>query len=58
VANTCALLNLETTKASIFTSLTTDILLLLIMLAGLFHQDLVKGNAFGLGRTLWKQVRL
>jgi len=55
VANTCELLNLETTKASIFGSLSTDILLLLIMLVGLFNQDLVKGNAFGLGRTLWKQ---
>ena len=57
MADTCALLNLETTKASIFTSLTTDILLLVIMLVGLFNQDLVTGNAFGLGRTLWKQVR-
>jgi len=54
-ANTCAILNLETTKASIFGSFTTDILLLLIMLVGLFHQDLVGSNTFGLGRTLWKQ---
>ncbi|KAI0281966.1 hypothetical protein BGY98DRAFT_1094577 [Russula aff. rugulosa BPL654] len=55
LADTCALLNLEITKASVFGSLTTDILLLLIMLVGLFKQDLVRGNAFGLGRTLWKQ---
>ncbi|KAF8496195.1 hypothetical protein F5888DRAFT_415286 [Russula emetica] len=54
-ANTCALLNLEITKASMFGSLATDILLLVVMLVGLFHQDFVKGNAFGLGRTLWKQ---
>jgi len=54
-ANTCALLNLESTKPSIFASLSTDIFLLLIMLVGLFNQDLVSGNAFGLGRTLWKQ---
>jgi hypothetical protein len=56
VENTCALLNLEITKYSIFGSLTTDILLLVIMLVGLFNQDLVTGNTFGLGRTLWKQV--
>lgn len=38
-------------------SLATDILLLFIMLVGLFNQDLAAGNAFGLGRILWKQVR-
>lgn len=54
-ANTCALLNLNVTKASIFGSLSTDILLLVIMLVGLFNQDMIAGNAFGLGRTLWKQ---
>jgi hypothetical protein len=56
-ANTCALLNLESTKPTVIGSLVTDVVLLLIMLVGLFRMRLETGGAFGLARILWKQVQ-
>jgi len=53
--NTCALLNLETTKPTVIGSLTTDIALLFIMLIGLIRMRLKTGTVFGLAHILWKQ---
>jgi hypothetical protein len=39
-----------------FVSFTTDTILLLIMLFGLFRLHFHKSSAFGMGRLLWKQV--
>jgi hypothetical protein len=36
-------------------SLTTDIILLFIMLFGLFGLRFYKSSAFGMGRLLWRQ---
>jgi hypothetical protein len=38
-------------------SLIADVVLLLIMLVGLLRLSLGAGDAFGLERVLWKQVR-
>jgi hypothetical protein len=46
--------NFESTKPAIIGSFVSDIVLLLIMLIGLRP---LRGGAFALGRTLWKQVR-
>ena len=47
--------NFESTKPAIIGSFVSDIVLLLIMLIGLRP---LRGGAFALGHTLWKQVRL
>jgi len=54
-ANTCVLLNLETTRPNIIASLVTDVVLLLIMLIGLLHVRIEASGTFILGRVLWKQ---
>ncbi|KAI0281967.1 hypothetical protein BGY98DRAFT_1094578 [Russula aff. rugulosa BPL654] len=50
----CVLLNAETSKPNIISSLVTDVALLLIMLVGLFRLRR-EGTAFGAGRILWNQ---
>lgn len=48
---------MEATKPTVFTTLITDVVLLLIMLVGLLRMRFDAGGAFALGRILWKQVR-
>jgi hypothetical protein len=50
------LVNTESNKLNIIVSLASDVILLLIMLAGLFRLRLQEGD-FGLGRILWNQVQ-
>ena len=51
------MLKFEATKPTVFASLLTDVVLLLIMLIGLLRLRLGAGGAFGLRRLLWNQVR-
>ncbi|KAN0118812.1 hypothetical protein V8E52_004923 [Russula decolorans] len=51
----CVLLNAETSKPNIISSLVTDVVLLLIMLAGLVRLRIGKNGPFGLARILWNQ---
>ncbi|KAF8487390.1 hypothetical protein DFH94DRAFT_25267 [Russula ochroleuca] len=51
-AVTCIVANIESTKPAIIGSLVSDIGLFLVMLIGLLP---LRGGAFALGRTLWKQ---
>jgi hypothetical protein len=50
------LLNIESSKPNITVTLVTDIILLLIMLAGLLRIRLHGGGTCGLWRLLWKHV--
>ena len=54
---TCVLLNAESNKPSIISSLVTDVVLLLIMLMGLLRSRIGKGGGFGVRRVLRNQVR-
>jgi len=54
-ANSCARLNLESTKPALIGSLITDVVLLLIMLSGVLRLRLEAVGAFDLGHILWKQ---
>jgi hypothetical protein len=56
-ANSCILVNFDSTLPTIIVSFVSDIGLLLIMLIGLLRLRLKTGGAFVLGRFLWKQVR-
>jgi hypothetical protein len=56
-ATTCTLLNLETNKPAVISTLATDVVLLLIMSIGLLRMHLEVDNVSALGRALWKQVR-
>ena len=49
--------NIEATKPTVFGSFIVDFVLLVIMLIGLLRHRHKTGGEFGLGRTLWKQVR-
>ena len=51
------MLKFEATKPTVFASLLTDVVLLLIMLIGLLRLRLGAGGTFDLGRLLWNQVR-
>jgi len=51
----CEILNTESTKASVLVTLVTNIILFLIMFAGLLHLRRQGGNMPGLWRTLWRQ---
>ncbi len=53
----CIMLDSGILKSNIMCSLIADILSLLIMLIGLFRLPLGEGDAFGLERILWNQVR-
>ena len=52
----CIVLNSESTKLYIIIVVTTDIVLLLTMLVGLFRWRRDGGGGFGIGGLLWKQV--
>jgi hypothetical protein len=54
-ATTCTLLNLETNKPAVISTLATDVVLLSIMIIGLFRMHLETDSVFALGRVLWKQ---
>jgi hypothetical protein len=47
---------MQSNKINIIAQLTSDVILLLIMVAGLLRLRLEIGD-FGLGRILWNQVR-
>ena len=49
-------LNTESSKLNFIVTLITDIMLLLIMLAGLFRLRYYERGTLGLGRLVWKQV--
>ncbi|KAH9984312.1 hypothetical protein BJV74DRAFT_586907 [Russula compacta] len=51
----CSVSKLESTKSNIIITLTTDIVLLLIMLVGLLRLRYQSGGAFGIASILWKQ---
>lgn len=54
-ATTCTLLNLETNKPAVISTLATDVVLLLVMVIGLFRMHLEVESVFALGRILWNQ---
>jgi len=54
VANTCSVLNTDSSKYNITISLSTDVILFTAMLVGLFRLRLGAGT-LGLGRLLWTQ---
>jgi hypothetical protein len=56
-ANTCVLLNSESTKPTVVGALVTDIPLLLFVFLGLLRLCLEAGGEFGLGRNHWKQLQ-
>jgi hypothetical protein len=58
VSGTCGINNLENNKATIISMFTTDFILLVIMLVGLFRMGVRRVGTFALGRLLWKQVML
>ncbi|KAH9984317.1 hypothetical protein BJV74DRAFT_587128 [Russula compacta] len=51
----CIALNIKSSKLNVIVTLTTDIVLLLIMLVGLLRLRLHGGGTFGIGLFLWKQ---
>jgi hypothetical protein len=57
VAETCIVLNFDSTKPTAIGALVTDIALLIIMLIGLIRLRLEAGGVFVLERVLWNQVR-
>ncbi|KAH9984375.1 hypothetical protein BJV77DRAFT_194090 [Russula vinacea] len=54
-ANTCILVNFDSTKSTVIVSFVSDIGLLLVMLIGLLRLRLGRDGAFVLGSFLWKQ---
>jgi len=54
VARTCSVLNTDISKYNLLSTLCTDVILFITMLAGLFRLRLGAGT-FGLGRLLWTQ---
>jgi len=55
-ATTCTLLNIETTKLAVISTLVTDVVLLLLMAIGLFRMHRGADSVPALGRILWKHV--
>jgi len=53
---TCTLLNLETNKPAVISTLATNVALLLMMMIGLLRMHLEVDSVFALGRVLWEQV--
>jgi len=51
----CEVLNPESSKSNVITSLVTDVVLLLIVLVGLVRMRLHGNTKFGLGQVLWSQ---
>lgn len=50
--------DLHLLRLNLIVALSTDIVLLFTMLAGLLSKHLYERSAYGLGRLLWKQVRV
>jgi hypothetical protein len=53
-SSSCVIINMQSNKINIIAQLTSDVILLLIMVAGLLRLRLEIGD-FGLGRILWNQ---
>jgi len=56
--STCIVSDIQSTKLNIITTLITDVTLLLIMLVGLLRLGFHERGVFGLGRLMWRQVRV
>jgi hypothetical protein len=54
--NACVVLNIENCKNSLIVLFAADVVLLLIMLAGLLRLRRHGGGTLDIGRLLWKQV--
>jgi len=52
---TCLTLNIESSKRNFVATLSTDIILIVIMLIGLLRLGFHERRAFGLGRLMWRQ---
>jgi hypothetical protein len=52
----CQVPNSDIPKLNVIVTVATDIILLIMMLAGLFYLRLQGGGMFRLGDFLWKQV--
>jgi hypothetical protein len=55
-ASLCVVTNSDITKLNILITLATDVMLLLMVFAGLLRLRLGGGSMFDLGSFLWKQV--
>jgi len=55
VAATCVVLNVPSTKLNVVVTLSTDIVLLVIVLIGLLRLGFHERGAFGMGHLLWRQ---
>jgi len=53
--STCVITNIHSTKLNLITTLTTDVVLLLIMLVGLLRLGFHESGVYGLGHLMWKQ---
>ena len=56
--SSCEVLDIHSTKLNTITTLVTDIALLLIMLIGLLRLGFHEPGVYGLGRLMWRQVRV
>ena len=54
----CIITNISSTNINLITTLVTDVVLLLIMLIGLLRLGFHEPGVYGLGRLMWKQVRM
>ena len=52
----CVVTNIQSCKSSLIVLLGADVVLLLIMLAGLLRLRRHGGGSLAIGRLLWKQV--
>jgi hypothetical protein len=55
---TCIITNIHSTKLNMITTLITDVVLLLIMLIGLLRLGAHEPGVYGMGRFMWRQVRV
>jgi len=55
VSGSCSISHIENNKATIISMFTTDFILLVIMLVGLFRMGVRRVGTLDLGRLLWKQ---
>jgi hypothetical protein len=56
MSGSCSISHIENNKATIISMFTTDFILLVIMLVGLFRMGVRRVGTLDLGRLLWKQV--
>ena len=52
----CLAFNIVSMKPAVISTFTTDIILLLVMLSGLFRLNFHESGVFGLGHLMWNQV--